>query len=262
MGEVYPCAAGSTFVNSVCLAPENWCGKLGHKFEDTMQDPENGTFCTEETCKETVARAPTTLINLFKMLEECEAEWIKLRGQVLASDAIPITKSPFFLEDVLDVPHDKMPNTHPRTAGCYGKALRLAREHHVPLMHLISMCSHTSAMHLGRTGLKSMQERGRMQVGMIADIAVFNPDTIQDNATYAQGILPTSGIPCVLVNGTLVVNEGKIVPRAHAGQPIRHKPVTGRQSDPIDVEKWKHVYVSAKVDFGGSDPDQRFSCCS
>jgi len=265
-GEVYPYAAGTTFINAVYLVPENWCDKLGHKYEDTMRDPATGKFYTLQTYKETLAKTPTKLINLFKMPEECEKEWIKLPGQVLASDAVPITESPYFLEDVFDVPYDKMPNCNPRTAACFGKGLRLARENNVPLMHMVSMCSYTSAMRLGKTGLKAMQERGRMQVGMIADITVFNPDTVQDNATYAQGTIPTTGIPYVLVNGTLVVNEGKIVPRAYAGQPIRHEPVTARKSEPIDVEKWKHVYtVSAVVDFGGSDPDQKFTgcvCCS
>ena len=42
-------------------------------------------------------------------------------------------------------------------------------------------------------GLKSMQERGRMQEGMVADITIFDPKTIRDNSTYAKGTHGTIG---------------------------------------------------------------------
>lgn len=262
-GEVYPYAAGSTALNAEFLVPENWCQRLGHKYEDTLMDPLTGKFLNEEMYHELVKKDPTRIIVLFKMPEKCEVEWMKLRDQTIASDSMPTVATPYALEDVLDVPYENFPNSHPRVAGCYSKALRLAREHDIPLMHMISMASYTAAMRLGKTGLKAMQERGRIQVGKIADITVFNPDTVQDHATYVQGTIPPSGISYVLVNGTLVVKEGKIVPHAYAGQPIRFEPTTdGRKSTPIDVEKWKHVYtVAAKVDFGGSDPQQSFTCC-
>ncbi len=54
-------------------------------------------------------------------------------------------------------------------------------------------------------GLKSMQERGRMQEGMLADITIFDPETVTDNATYKKGAIPSTGIPYVVVNGTIVV---------------------------------------------------------
>ena len=46
----------------------------------------------------------------------------------------------------------------------------------------MSVMSYNVARHLGDTGLKAMQERGRLQVGMIADIVVFDPQTVTDEA--------------------------------------------------------------------------------
>ncbi len=48
---------------------------------------------------------------------------------------------------------------------------------------------------------------------MVADITVFNPDTITDNATYTLGEqgLPTTGIPHVLVDGQIVVKDSEDV---------------------------------------------------
>jgi len=260
-GEIYPYAAGATTINAVFLRPEIWVEQVGHKYEDTLQDAETGTFYTKESYVAMREKNPTKLVNVFKMPEECEKEWIQLRNATVASDGMPIVVAPFAESDVLDVPYADFPNTHPRLAGTYSKSLRLARENNVPLMHMISMCSYTSAMRLGKTGLKSMAERGRIQVGKIADITVFNPDTVTDNSTYASGSLPPTGIPYVLCNGRLVVNEGKIVPKAYVGRPLRHEPISRRLSEPLDIEKWKHVYTTAaKVDFGGSDPNQSFCC--
>jgi len=69
-----------------------------------------------------------------------------------------------------------------------------------------------------------MQERGRMQEGMIADITIFNPDTIAETATYMAGMRGsyTKGIPHVLVSGQLIIEDGVANTKLRAGQPIRY----------------------------------------
>ena len=91
---------------------------------------------------------------------------------------------------------------HPRTSGSHTTVLRLARENNVPLMHTLAQLSYWSAYHLGKTGLKSMQVRGRMQQGMVADIVVFNPETVAEGSSYKAGEngLPPVGLPHVIVN--------------------------------------------------------------
>jgi N-acyl-D-glutamate deacylase len=69
-----------------------------------------------------------------------------------------------------------------------------------------------------------MKKKGRLQVGMDADIVVFNPDTISDVGTYEEPNQPAVGVQTLLVNGVPVVFEGKLIADAAPGQPIRRAP--------------------------------------
>lgn len=153
-----------------------------------------------------------------------------------------------------DTPYEALPNTHPRGAGSYAKALRLARENNIPLMQVLAMSSYNSARPLGEMGLKSMQERGRMQVGKVADITIFDPATVTDNATYTQGTLPSTGIPFVVVNGVVVVENSRVLKGVNPGQPIRFDSVESR-FEPITLEAWFENYYVAPVEFDGKVPD-------
>ncbi|MBV1959372.1 MAG: hypothetical protein KUG53_01435, partial [Pseudomonadales bacterium] len=88
----------------------------------------------------------------------------------------------------------------------------------------INNASYVPAKYLSKLGLKAMQERGRMQPGAVADITIFNADTVQDNATYTFGEqgLPPTGIPYVIVNGEFIVKDSKVILDAKPGQGIRY----------------------------------------
>jgi len=58
-------------------------------------------------------------------------------------------------------------------------------------------------------------------VGMDADITIFDPKKVKDNSTNAMGGLPSTGIPYVIVNGTVVVKDSKVLKGVYPGQPIR-----------------------------------------
>jgi len=66
-----------------------------------------------------------------------------------------------------------------------------------------------------------MKTKGRLQEGMDADIVVFDPETISDVGTYETPNQPAVGVQSLLVNGTLVVADGKLILDAAPGQPIR-----------------------------------------
>lgn len=66
-----------------------------------------------------------------------------------------------------------------------------------------------------------MQKKGRLQVGMDADIAVFDPERVAPVGTYAEPYHPAVGVEYVLVMGTPVVDGGAMVLDAAPGQPIR-----------------------------------------
>src|SRR4029079_2544584 len=71
------------------------------------------------------------------------------------------------------------------------------------------------------TAVASMHSKGRIRVGADADITVFDPGTVQDNATFDDPARMSTGIPYVLVAGTLVVDDSKLVEDASPGQPVR-----------------------------------------
>ena len=53
-----------------------------------------------------------------------------------------------------------------------------------------------------------LQDRGILRDGMKADIVVFDPDTVRANATFEAPKQYPDGISHVMVNGTLVVDNG------------------------------------------------------
>ena len=179
-------------------------------------------------------------------------------GVSIGSDGMPLIP-----DDGLtwDTPYEKLPNTHPRFSGSFAKVLRVARENNIPLMQAVSMTSYNYAKPLGDMGLKAMQVRGRMQKGMVADITIFDPKTVKDNATYAKGTLPSTGIPHVIVNGVIVMKDSDPIKGVNPGQPIRFEPVKKSRFKPLTIEGWTKTYYAAPIDFGGgvpgSQPDMR-----
>ena len=219
-----------------------------------MQDPLTGEFYTREKYDRMLEEAPATQIVLYKMDPSAIPDWCKLPGVTYASDAMML---PGGWDDSLpwDTAYEDVPNTHPRLAGTHGTCFRLAREHNFSLMQAIAASSYNPAKYLGKTGLKSMQERGRIQKGMIADITILDPKRIRDNATYAQGTKPTTGIPYVIVNGKTVVKESKVLKGVFPGQPIRFPVEDKSKFEPLSVEAWKNNWLSSPVEFGGLDHD-------
>jgi len=253
-GEIYPYAAGQTTINAAFVRPENWVEKLGNKYEETMQDPVTGEFYTMETYKKTLAEEPATQIVLYKMSPDAIPDWCRLEGVTYASDAMMM---PGGWEDPpgWDTPYEEIPNTHPRLSGTHGTCFRLGRQHDIPLMQIIAASSYNPAKYLGETGLEAMQKRGRMQEGMVADITIIDPQTVTDNATYAKGTLPTTGIPYVIVNGTIVVSDSRVLKDVNPGLPIRFPVESDARFEPLSLEEWQEKFLAAPSGFGGLDVD-------
>lgn len=250
-GEVYPYAAGSTTINAEFLAPEVWVDQMGNRYEDTMLDPVTGEYYSLDTYKATVASEPARPIVIFKMPEADEAKWLTLKGVTMASDAVGAM--PY--DAPWDYPLEQLGGTHPRTGGARGATIRLGRENNIPMMQLMSILSYNAAKHMGDTGLKAMQERGRIQPGMVADIVVFDPELFTDNSTYEQGAIPSTGMKAVIVNGQVTVRDDVLLP-VFAGQPIRFEPEDKPRFEPISVESWNAQFSTGMPsDFTGVPAD-------
>jgi N-acyl-D-amino-acid deacylase len=72
---------------------------------------------------------------------------------------------------------------------------------------------------LPATNLK-LRDRGELTPGYYADIVIFDPDQVQDHATFAQPHQYATGMQHVLVNGVPVLSDGEHT-GAMPGQVVR-----------------------------------------
>ncbi|TMB09696.1 MAG: hypothetical protein E6J66_14040 [Deltaproteobacteria bacterium] len=68
-----------------------------------------------------------------------------------------------------------------------------------------------------------LQDRGLIRVGMKADLVAFDPATVRDTATFEKPMAYPEGIPYVVVNGKIVLDNGKRT-KERPGRPLRHLP--------------------------------------
>jgi N-acyl-D-amino-acid deacylase len=101
------------------------------------------------------------------------------------------------------LPHDVHP--HPRLWGTFPRVLgHYCRE--VGLFGLETAVRKMTGLPAARFGLTG---RGHVAEGAYADLAVFDPETVIDRATFAEPTLPAAGIAHVFVNGRPVWSDGK-----------------------------------------------------
>ena len=95
--------------------------------------------------------------------------------------------------------------THPRAWGAFPRVLsRYVRElGALTLEEAIHKMSSVAANEI------MAYDRGKLAVGLAADVVLFDPVIIQDRATFAEPDLPSQGIKYVIVNGVVVLEDGK-----------------------------------------------------
>ncbi len=72
-----------------------------------------------------------------------------------------------------------------------------------------------------------IDRRGELKVGYFADVVVFDPDTIQDHATFVEPHQYSTGMLHVFVNGEQVLEDGEHT-GATPGRVVRGPGWTGR----------------------------------
>jgi N-acyl-D-amino-acid deacylase len=94
---------------------------------------------------------------------------------------------------------------HPRCFGTYPKIFgKYVRQEKVLSLEEASWkASGFPALKLGLT------DRGVIKKGQKADLVVLDPDQVNDQATYMEPLQYPSGVDYVLVNGEIVIKEGK-----------------------------------------------------
>jgi len=173
----------------------------------TLQDwaVERGLPPTPETGAQLVIEAVQRggASAIYHVLEEGDVERIMRHPQtMIASDGS------------LSRPGSGHP--HPRAYGTFPRVLgRYVRERHVLTLE--------DAIHK-MTGMPAatlkLTDRGALRAGARADITIFDANTVADLATFQQPHQYPTGIPYVVVNGTLAVDGGRFT-GARAGRVIR-----------------------------------------
>jgi dihydroorotase len=201
--ELYPYTAGSTMIQSA-IFDDGWQTRLNISYGD-VQWVATGERLTKETFEKYRREGGTTILHSMK------PEWIKsgiaAPGVMIASDGMPYAKL-----------------AHPRTAGTFSRVLgKYVREDKViDLMTAIEKMTLLPAKRLENIA-PAMRFKGRIQVGADADITIFNPNTVVDKSTFEKGLEFSAGIEYVLVNGAVVLKNGKTTGNVFAGQPIYGK---------------------------------------
>jgi len=111
---------------------------------------------------------------------------------------------------------------HPRSAGTYARILGhyCRDEKALPLANAIKKMSLMPARRFEKR-CPDFRRKGRLQVGADADLVIFDPKRVADNATFDQPARHSTGFLYVLLGGNLAVDEGKLVEDARFGKALR-----------------------------------------
>ena len=150
----------------------------------------------------------------FTMSEENLRKQIRRPWVSFGSDGASMAAEGVFIQN----------STHPRAYGNFARLLgRYVREEKViPLEEAVRRLTLLPAENL------RLERRGRLTVGHFADVVVFDPEAIHDHATFERPHQYATGVDHVLVNGDLVLFEGRHT-GALPGRVVRGPGWTGRQ---------------------------------
>jgi N-acyl-D-aspartate/D-glutamate deacylase len=146
----------------------------------------------EERCTVSMVSFSQSIENVAKVLAH--------PALTIGSDSIPLFEGA----------GNKPGKPHPRSYGTFPRVLsEYARERR--LFSLETAVNKMTGLPAQRLGLR---DRGLVQPGYFADLTVFDPRTVKDESTYPDPHRYPSGIPLVIVNGAVAVDDGRMVSRA------------------------------------------------
>jgi N-acyl-D-aspartate/D-glutamate deacylase len=197
--EAYPYIAGMTYINSALFNP-GWQEKEGGISYGDLILPNTGEHLTKERFEELHNSSTPQTVLIFSNSQEVLDKVIRHPLVMIASDGF---------------------QGHPRNAGTYSRVLAqyVGEKGTLTLMDALRKMSLMPAEMLERS-TPAARQKGRLQEGADADIVVFDAATISDRSTFAKPMEPSVGVHYLLVGGTVVVDEGKIVPDVFPGRAL------------------------------------------
>jgi len=201
--DVYPYTAGSSVLNEELVA-------LSSKTLITWCDP-RPEFCGRDldelaaqlgcTSHEAVSKLTPAGAVYFMMDEDDVTRILCSSKAMIGSDGLP--------ED--HHPHPRLWGTFPRVLGRYVRERQL-----MTLEEAVYRMTGLAASQF------NLNDRGRIKVGNFADLCIFDPQTVIDNATFERPTRPAIGIRYAFVNGRLALEDG-VPTRLRAGRVLRRE---------------------------------------
>src|SRR5215471_11709960 len=196
--EAYPYIAGMTAINSALFNP-GWKERLGIDYSDLVI-PDTGEHLTKERFDELHTSGTQKWVLVFANTQEMVDKTIPNPLIMIASDGA---------------------EGHPRNAGTYSRVLaQYVREKKVlTLMEALRKMTLMPAQMLERSTSEG-RRKGRLQEGADADVVAFDPQTIADRSTFAKPMEPSVGVKYLVVGGTPLIEDGKMVEGVFPGKAI------------------------------------------
>ncbi len=196
--EAYPYIAGMTAINSALFNP-GWRERLGIDYSNLVL-PDTGEHLTKERFEELHKSSTPQWVLVFANTQATVDAVIPNPLIMIASDGA---------------------QGHPRNAGTYSRVLaQYVREKKtLTLMEALRKMTLMPAQMLERS-TPAARRKGRLQESADADIVVFDPQTISDRATFAKPMEPSVGVHYLMVGGTVLIDEGKLIPNVYPGRAL------------------------------------------
>ena len=196
--EAYPYIAGMTEINSALFNP-GWREKLGIDYSGLVL-PDTGEHLTKERFEELHKSSTPQSVLVFANTQEMVDEVIPNPLVMIASDGA---------------------QGHPRNAGTYARVLAeyVRGKKTVALMEALRKMTLMPAQMLERSTPEG-RLKGRLQEGADADVVVFDPQTIRDRATFEKPMETSVGVRYLLVDGTVLIDDGKMAADVYPGRAV------------------------------------------
>ena len=205
--EVLPYNAGSTAISAAVFG-RDWQTIFNISYED-VEWAATGERFNQAMFEEYREKYPEGAVIHHYLQEEWTLRAIQEPGVMIVSDMIPMKT-----REELVPPHNgaftRILGRYVREQGALDLPTALAKMTLLPAQRLESYAP-------------AFTRKGRLQPGMDADITVFDPDTVIDRATYRDPYQEAEGISHVIVNGSAVVRNGKMIEGVYPGRRILNR---------------------------------------
>ncbi len=188
--DCYPYTAGSSVLNpelvdgriKILVTWSDACPDMGGRYLDDIAEQWQ---CSQQQAAERLMPGGACY---FQMHEDDVRRVLQHPSCMVGSDGLP-----------------NDPRPHPRLWGTFPRVLG----HYVRDEKLLSLETAILKMSGLPASIFGIPERGLVRPGVFADLVVFDPDKIRDNATYEAPCEPATGFDYVWVNGRCVLEKGQ-----------------------------------------------------